>query len=101
MDPRTIGLIGAIAGAVLGGLGGAIGTYFSIKNATGPRERAFMKRASVAGWVAITGFLAALWVTPQSYRTLLWLPYLLLLPLAIRACNRRQEQIRSEETMHA
>lgn len=97
MDPSTIGLIGGIGGSVLGLTGGAIGTYCSIRNTAGPRERAFMIKAAVLAWVSVTMFLAALWFTPFPYRFLLWPPYLLLLPWAIRAGNRRQEQIRREE----
>ncbi|WP_406693860.1 hypothetical protein V5E97_22755 [Singulisphaera sp. Ch08] len=97
MDPRTVGLIGGVGGTVIGVLGGVVGTYFSIRNAAGPRERAFMIRMSALVWIAVTAFLAALWLTPQLYRPLLWLPYALLLPLGIRVGNRRQERIRREE----
>jgi hypothetical protein len=96
-----IGLVGGIAGGVIGLLGGVVGTYFSIKNTAGPRERAFMIRASVLAWVVMTLFLAGLWLTPLAYRPLLWLPYMLALPVAIHAGNRRQEQIRREETARA
>ena len=39
-----IGLVGGILGSVLGCAGGAIGTYFSVKNTNGPLERRFMVR---------------------------------------------------------
>ena len=68
-----------------------------IKNTGGPRERAFMVRMAAFMWVAITAFLAALWLTPHLYQPLLWLPYLLLLPLSIRFMNRRQQEIRCDE----
>src|SRR5262245_46293307 len=101
MDPRTVGLIGGIGGTVIGVLGGGIGTYFRIKNTAGARVRAFVIRASALCCVAVTAFLAALWLTPLTYRPLLWLPYMMLLPRAIRAWNRRQEQIRREEAVEA
>jgi hypothetical protein len=97
MDPGTIGLIGGIGGGVIGVFGGAIGTYFSIKNTAGPRERAFVVRVAAFTWVAITAFLGALWLTPQLYQPLLWLPYLLLLTWGIRFGNQRQQEIRREE----
>jgi fatty acid desaturase len=97
MDPATVGLVGGIGGGVIGLMGGALGTYFSIKNTAGPRERAFMVKVAALGWVAVTAFLAALWFTPSPYRFLWWLPYGLLLPWAIRTGNRRQEEIRREE----
>jgi hypothetical protein len=90
-------LIGAMAGGALGIAGGAAGTYFSIKNTDGPRERRFMIRVAVAGWAAITAFLALLYFTPEPYRWLLWLPYGILLAAGILWCNRRQAAIRIEE----
>jgi hypothetical protein len=98
MDPQTVGLIGALVGSSVGVLGGVIGTYFSIKNTHGPRERAFTIKAAVVSWAAIVAFLAALWLIPSPYRHFLWLPYALLLPWGIRVWNRRQEQIRREES---
>jgi hypothetical protein len=90
-----------IGGTVLGVLGGAIGTYFGIKNTAGLRERAFMVRTAALLWVAVIAFLVALWLTPQPYQPLLWLSYVLLLCRGIRAINRRQEQIRREEAARA
>lgn len=97
MDPRTIGWIGGIGGSILGFLGGVVGTYFSIRNTRGPRERAFMVKAAVVCWLAVTAFLVAMWLTPMAYRGLLWLPYAVLLPLGIHYGNRRQQQIEREE----
>ena len=91
------GLIGGIIGGTLGLAGGAIGTYASIKNTAGPRERQFMVRTAVAAWVLITLFLVLLFVLPNPYRFLIWIPYGVALPLAIVALNRKQQAIRSEE----
>ena len=101
MDPRTLGLVGGILGGVLGVLGGLVGSYFSIVNTDGPRERAFMVRVSALFCVGIAAFLLLLGLTPQPLRPLVWLPYLLALPLAIRVANQRQEQIRREEALDA
>ena len=38
---------------LLGVLGGAIGTYFTIKNTNGPRERLFAIKASIICWVFV------------------------------------------------
>ena len=89
--------VGIIIGSVIGLAGGVVGTYFSIKNTLGPRERAFMIRASVVAWVAITAFLVGLVSLPNPYRHLLWIPYIPALLLGIRWCNRRQLQIRAQE----
>ena len=91
------GLMGGIIGSGLGVLGGAIGTYFSIKNTFGPRERAFMIRISILIWVLVTAFVCGLWALPRPFNLLLWVPYGIGLPLAILWCNRRQNAIRVEE----
>ena len=91
------GTVGGIIGGVLGLAGGAVGTYASIKNTGGPRERQFMVRAAVAAWIGITLFLALLFVLPSPYRWLIWIPYGVTLPLAIVSLNRKQQAIRSEE----
>ena len=91
------GLIGGIVGGSVGLLGGVIGTYASIKNTSGPRERAFMIRVAIGTWIGVTLFLAALLLLPRPYNFLLWIPYVIALPLAILWCNRRQQAIRAEE----
>lgn len=94
------GWIGGIAGGVIGIAGGVVGTYFSIKNTNGPRERAFMIKSAVAGWIAILVFLALLLGLPNQYRWFMWIPYSILLPLAIIYGNRRQQQIIKEESQN-
>lgn len=91
------GLLGGIVGSVLGLAGGVVGTYFSIKNTNGPRERAFMIQAAVVCWIAIAVFLALLLLLSNPYRYLLWIPYGILLPLGIVYGNRRQREIREDE----
>jgi hypothetical protein len=93
----NVGLIGGIIGAALGLAGGAIGTYFSVKNTLGPRERSFMVKVSAIAWMAITAFLVGLLMLPKPYNFLLWVPYGLALPLGIRWCNQRQLKVRAEE----
>ena len=96
----TPGLVFGIAlGASLGVLGGAIGTYFSIKNTFGPRERAFMIHISIITWIAVSMFVAALMLLPKPYNFLLWIPYCIALPLAIMRWNRKQLEIRNQESL--
>ena len=94
MDP---GMVGGVVGGVLGLAGGAIGTYFSIRNTAGPREREFMVRVAIVAWLAITAFVVALYLLPSPYQWLLWLPYGIGLVAGIPWCNRRQVRIRNEE----
>ena len=94
-------LLGVIVGCVLGVFGGALGTYFSIKNTDGPRERRFMVQFAIIAWVAVTAFLVGLLMLPRPYNFLLWIPYGIALPLGIGWCNRRQRAIRGEESVAA
>ena len=91
------GLIGGILGWVLGLGGGIVGTYFSIKNTKGPQEKAFMIKASIVAWAAISVFLLLMFLLPTPYRFWLWLPYGILLPLGIRTINKRIAEIRQKE----
>ena len=91
------GLVGGIVGGVIGVIGGLVGTYFSIKNTAGPRERVFMIQVAVVAWLAVTLFLMGLLVLPRPFNFLLWVPYGVALPLGILWCNRRQRAIRAEE----
>lgn len=93
----NIGVAGAIIGSAIGLIGGAIGTYFSIKNTAGPGERSFMIRVAVIGWNAVTVFLLGVLALPKPFNWLLWVPYGIGLPLGIHWCNRRQAQIRADE----
>jgi len=90
---------GIIFSVSLGLSGGAIGTYFSIKNTSGPRERAFMIRVSIVTWIAVSIFVAALILLPMPYNWLLWIPYGIALPLTIIRWNKRQMEIRNEEKL--
>lgn len=47
------GLIGGIAGGVIGTLGGAVGTWASIRNARPGPPRRFMIRAALAMWLVL------------------------------------------------
>jgi hypothetical protein len=88
MDLHTQILIGAFGGSAFGIMGGLIGTYCSIWNTNGPREQSFVVRSAIWCWLAIMVFVVALWLTPMSYAALLWLPYVVLLPVGIRVWNR-------------
>lgn len=93
------GLIGGVVGGFFGLLGGAIGTYFSIKNTNGPRERAFMIKASVITWIAVSVFLIMLLVIPMPYNYLVWIPYGILLPIGIYKINKTQADLRDRERL--
>ncbi len=94
------GLIGGIAGCVIGTIGGLIGTFASIRNTSGPRERAFTIKASIIGWVAGIIFLALLLLLPSPWRFFLWLPYGVFLPIGIITWNKTQQRIKQEESQN-
>lgn len=98
MDDASWGIIGGMAGSILGVLGGVIGTWFSIRNTNGPEERAFMVRVSGVAWLAIGLFLVFLLLLPRPWNMLMWVPYGILLPLSIKYINRRQQEIRGQES---
>jgi hypothetical protein len=89
--------VAAIAGSLLGFIGGIAGTYFSINNTNSPRERSFMIKSSVVCWIAILIFLGLILTLPNPWRYLMWIPYSILLPLGITIVNRKQQVIRQEE----
>ncbi len=65
------GMIGGVAGGLIGLAGGIVGTWASIRNTSGPRERAFMIRVCAVMWVAGLAFLALMLLLPMPWRFLL------------------------------
>jgi uncharacterized membrane protein YfcA len=92
------GITGGIIGGVLGLIGGIFGTYCSIRNTNGPKEKAFMIKASIIGWIGIIVFLVLMFLLPDPYRFYLWIPYGIILPIAIIRGNKIQAKIRQEES---
>jgi len=92
------GLIGGIIGVIIGIAGGAIGTYFSIKNTNGPKERSFMIKTSIFFWVFAVIFITLLLVLRSPYKWFLWLPYGIVLPISILFINKRLSLIKKEES---
>jgi Ca2+/Na+ antiporter len=98
---RSIGWAGAIVGSVVGILGGVVGNYFSVKNTNSPRERAFMIKASVVCWVFVLTFVLGMCLIPGFYKILLVPIYVVGLVAGILLGNKKQAQIRSEESKRA
>lgn len=92
------GLIGGVIGGIIGIAGGIIGTYFSIKNTNGIKERAFMIKASAVFWIFGIIFLTLLLVVPSPYKWLLWLPYSILFPISIRFMNKKLVKIQQDDS---
>jgi hypothetical protein len=90
-------LWGAIIGCCIGIAGGALGTYFGIKNTKGPKERAWMIKCTTIIWIAVIVFLTLLRIVPYPYKVYLWIPYAILLSWGIFKINRRQRALREED----
>ncbi|MCH8147865.1 MAG: hypothetical protein IH987_07705 [Planctomycetes bacterium] len=83
-------------GGVVGTVGGIVGTYFSVKNTQSPQERKFVIKCAVGFWLGIAVFLALLFLLPIQYRWLLWIPYVIALPITIIWMNKTQARIRGQ-----
>jgi serine/threonine protein kinase len=98
VNPGLIGLIGGIVGGIIGVAGGLLGTYFSIKNTNGPRERAFVIKASIACWIFVLTFVFGMCLIPGLYKLFLIPIYVVGLVAGILLGNKKQAQIRLEES---
>ena len=100
MDSIMLAKLGGTAGVVIGLLGGAVGTYFSIKNTQTPAERRFMIAASIVLWVAGLLLIALPMVLAFSGVIPRWSPWIpfavffIALGPMIRWANRRQSELR-------
>lgn len=80
MDP---GAVGGIVGSVGGVMGGALGAYFSLKNATRPREHALIMRLGCLMSLWIAGMLTVQFLLPRPWNQaaiFMILPLLLSIP---------------------
>lgn len=98
MDPSMMGWIGGLVGGGIGLLGGAFGTYCSLKGTKPGPERQLMIRWSIAMWIGVSVFVAASLLLPNPYRWMLWIPYAPLLVWAINSCNRGLARVREESS---
>jgi Ca2+/Na+ antiporter len=77
MDDKTIGLIGGIAGTLIGITGGVLGVYFSLKSAKTDEERRFLvlhTAVSIPVFFILLGIV--LWLRFTLPRTVSWIPLL-------------------------
>ncbi|MFW6342160.1 MAG: hypothetical protein ACOC00_03980 [Halothiobacillaceae bacterium] len=95
MDAATVG---ALVGGLIGLAGGIYGSLKSITSTRGPRERRLMWQLVVIFWLVGIAFLAGMLWVANPWRHLLWLPWLLFLPLFIVLGNRLLVRVRLEDT---
>ena len=77
--------------------GGVIGTYLSIKNVSGAKERGLMILCAAWIWIGIIVLLTIWMVLRETYLNYIWVAYMTGVPPAIRYANRKQNMIRESE----
>jgi hypothetical protein len=96
MGRMNIGVIGGIAGSILGLAGGVAGAYRAYRRAKGPRERRFVVWASTALLGCVALYLTALFLAPKV-RAAVFMAYAVVLSITIISMNRRHGIIQREE----
>lgn len=93
--------IGGWIGGIVGGLGGlagaALGVWCSLRSCQGPRERAFVWKATLQCGVLVAALLAGLLWLPSSAGYWLFPLYAILLMFGIRHWSAAQARIRAAE----
>jgi len=91
------GWIGGLLGATIGLLGGAYGTWNSLRRSRPGPERDFLKRVALGAWAVVLLFLAGLFFVPAPWSLLLWPVYGVGLFVGIARVNRIHARIHAEE----
>jgi hypothetical protein len=79
---------------------GVVGTFQSVKNSKGPKERTFAAQWNLLAWIAIAIFFMAVYFLPEPYNFMAVVLYFVAFPLVVyRVCSRRL-LIRRFEGMH-
>lgn len=87
----------AIIGYCLMGLallGGVLGTYHNIANASGPRERAFAIKMSAVVWLLVASMLAAITLIPGHLRYYVLGGYFVICPILLYKWSNTHQMIR-------
>lgn len=79
-------------------IGGGVATYANIRNAKGPRERAFVLRICIAGWAIILSMLALMYVLEPPYRYITAFAYFVVTPWLIYRWSTTHQLIRILES---
>jgi hypothetical protein len=100
MDNLQTAFVIFILGCLTGMSGGAIGTWFLIKNCANDTQRHFMLKASTAMWILffIMFFVIALTIRgiiPQWYRWIIMGVYFVGLWPAVMLVNRKHDELGS------
>lgn len=88
-------MLPGLVGAGIGLVGGLVGTGYGVAGSRPGAERRFVLRMSAILWLAVLGMLAWLVWVPQTYTSLVWVPYGIGLPFVVRWGRRKQEELRT------
>ncbi len=70
---------------------GLYASWSNVRNAKGPKEKAYVRRNCIIVFVSVAISLALMYVLPSPYRFLVLIPYLVFVPMYIhRSVTRRQ-----------
>ncbi len=98
MTMGYIGIIGAVAGLILGIAGTVFGTWCGIRSTKGPREHKMMVKGSIIILGGVLLFCTLVFVLPGPYRYFIWIPYGLILIFGVIKFEHNRKRIRKEET---
>jgi peptidoglycan/LPS O-acetylase OafA/YrhL len=73
---------------------GIIASVHNVRNARGPKERAFVLRACVVIWIVVLSMLACMYFLPSPYRYIALFVYLVISPILIYRWSTTHQLIR-------
>lgn len=78
-------------------IGGGLASWSNVRQARGPRERAFVVRICILSWMLILSMLGLMYALPSPYRYGAMLFYFVGLPLLIYRWSKTHQLIRLME----
>lgn len=98
MTNEMFGLVGGLFGSIIGIIGGATATYYSIKTTKGPKEKSYMIKLALSCWLILASLIAiSIFFIPIQYKSYYSILYMLMLFLTIKYGNKKQQEIRESE----
>lgn len=93
----TIGLV--IMATAIGG--GILATYYNVRNAIGPKEKAFVSQVCVVSWLIVFSLLLFAYFLPSPHRFVVAALYLIVCPLLVYRWTNKHQLIRMIEQRDA
>lgn len=78
-------------------MGGAAASYLNVRNARGPKERAFVWRVCVVAWTVIVSMLLAVYFLPPPWRYFAAGGYFVVCPILVYRWATTHQLIRMVE----